>query len=212
MTRLRPTAFGLIGAGILALAVSGCAPAPADWTPAQADTDGAVARTHERLVLRTPEGRLDAGAMSRLDELLARKGIDTLWVTLRPRSQAGRAAVAPTVDTLVDRGVAADRIATGTGDTGGAGDLAVVVERWVALAPDCPDWSRANLLGDNNLRSSNFGCATRANRMRQVADPRDLVRGRQLAPVPPETAAGAVERYRARDVEPLRETSVSGVE
>ena len=212
MSRFRPTARALALAGLIPLAAAGCAPTPADWTPAQANTGGEVARTDERLTLRTPTGRPDAAALARLDGLLARKGAGRLWISLRPLSDDGAAALERVRDALVARGVAAARIAVGRGARGGGGDLAVIVERWVALAPDCPDWSRANVLGDSNLKSSNFGCATRRNLMRQVADPRDLVRGRDLAPVPPATAAGAVERYRAREVEPLRDTSISDVQ
>ena len=212
MTRPRIPAPGWATAGLLALAAAGCTPAPAAWTPAQADTDGAVARTDERLTLRTPSGRLDAAARTRLDGLVARKGAGAVWISLRALSGAGEAALAGVTDALVARGVAADRITVGAGGPGGDGDVAVIAERWVALAPDCPDWSRANVLDGSNLTSSNFGCASRRNLMRQVADPRDLVRGRELAPVPPATATGAVDRYRAREVAPLRDTSVSDVE
>jgi pilus assembly protein CpaD len=75
---------------------------------------------------------------------------------------------------------------------GGENQIAVVVERAVAVPPDCsspqpgigqrPDW--------------NVGCANTAILGHMVADPRDLTKGRTLDPADGEMAAKAVENYR----------------
>jgi len=78
-----------------------------------------------------------------------------------------------------------------------AGLLRVIVERYVASAPDCPDWSRIAWANFDNLTSTNFGCATAADLAAMVADPHDLIGGRALGPVVGDPATFAVERYGA---------------
>lgn len=75
---------------------------------------------------------------------------------------------------------------------GGSDQISVVVNRAVAVPPDCtvaqpeiaqrPDWKP--------------GCTNTAALGLMIADPRDLVKGRPLAPADAEPAARAVEVYR----------------
>ena len=74
----------------------------------------------------------------------------------------------------------------------------------LVIDPSCPDWSRPSAAHPANVPTSNFGCATAVNLVRMLADPRDLVRGQQLGPADGSHAAGAVERYRADEVKPLK--------
>jgi pilus assembly protein CpaD len=60
-----------------------------------------------------------------------------------------------------------------------AGGVRVVVSRSVASVPSCPSWrdkAEANFVGG---LSDNYGCATASNLAAMVADPRDLVEGRE---------------------------------
>ncbi len=57
----------------------------------------------------------------------------------------------------------------------------VLVERYVVTPPACPNWSNFN--GDNqrNTPGSNYGCSTDASLGQIVANPKDLVTGREAS-------------------------------
>jgi pilus assembly protein CpaD len=88
--------------------------------------------------------------------------------------------------------------------------LRVVVERYVASAPDCPDWSRISWANFDNLTSTNLGCATSADLAAMVADPHDLVTGRPLPALVGDAATLPIQRYRAGLIPPLAASSGSG--
>jgi glycosyltransferase involved in cell wall biosynthesis len=67
------------------------------------------------------------------------------------------------------------------------------------------DWSRQSGTDFANLPHSNFGCATQTNLGLMVAEPRDLVRGRPLAPADGVREAEAIARYRAGDTTELKQ-------
>lgn len=73
----------------------------------------------------------------------------------------------------------------------------LVVGRYVALPPNCPDWSRPSSSNPGNLNDSNFGCSTATNLSLMIADPADLVRGRSLGPADGEALSLGIQRYRA---------------
>ena len=79
----------------------------------------------------------------------------------------------------------------------------------MVVPPACPDWSRASGTDFANLPHSNQGCATETNLGLMIADPKDLVRGRSLAPADGVQAAEAIVRYRTGKVTPLQDVEVS---
>jgi pilus assembly protein CpaD len=79
----------------------------------------------------------------------------------------------------------------------------VLVDRYIAKAPACPDWSGSPETSHENLPGSNFGCATTSNLAEMIDNPRDLVRGRSFGPFAAEPTIGAVTRYRTETVKPL---------
>jgi pilus assembly protein CpaD len=60
-----------------------------------------------------------------------------------------------------------------------AGTVRVVVSRSSASVPNCPNWSKTTEGNYNSSNHPNYGCATNSNLAAMVADPEDLVRGRQ---------------------------------
>lgn len=91
-----------------------------------------------------------------------------------------------------------------------AGDaVAVLVDRYVASLPACPDWTGKPGYNFNNQVSSNFGCATAVNLGMMVADPGDLVRGREMGPADGERTARAIERYRKGETKALTPEDVA---
>jgi pilus assembly protein CpaD len=84
----------------------------------------------------------------------------------------------------------------------------LVLERYLVTLPPCPDWSRQTGTDFANLPHSNFGCATQTNLGLMVAEPRDLVRGRGLAPADGVHQAEGIVRYRTGKVVELLEEKV----
>ncbi len=62
------------------------------------------------------------------------------------------------------------------------GSIRVVVTRSQAYVPGCPDWATKYENNVRNATSSNFGCATNANMAAMIADPQDLVEGKDSGP------------------------------
>jgi pilus assembly protein CpaD len=85
--------------------------------------------------------------------------------------------------------------------------LLVVVERYVVTPPDCPNWTKSSSGDHENAQTSNFGCSDATNLGLMVADPRDLVIGRQLGPAGAAQAGLAIQRYRAGQTTPLLGTT-----
>ena len=79
-----------------------------------------------------------------------------------------------------------------------AGSVRVIVSRTRAEVPGCPNWSLAAQPNYNNRMMSNFGCGVNANLAAMVANPEDLVHGREGNSVgDPTTGTKAVETYRS---------------
>ena len=99
---------------------------------------------------------------------------------------------------LADLGYASSVLASNAGVENTA---IVAVERYAVSYPDCPDWHRAPPL--TNGVWSNYGCANAVNLGQMIADPRDLVTGRDLGPADGTVAAAAIARYRKGEVKEL---------
>ncbi len=77
------------------------------------------------------------------------------------------------------------------------GMVRVVVARTTATVPGCPNWSKASTPNFDNAQMSNFGCGVNSNLAAMVANPQDLVSGREGSGVGDTlTASKAVEQYR----------------
>ena len=77
------------------------------------------------------------------------------------------------------------------------GSVRVVVSRRRASVPGCPNWSVPSQPNYENRSMSNFGCAVNSNMAAMVADPVDLIHGREGTGVlDTATATKAVQYYR----------------
>jgi len=77
------------------------------------------------------------------------------------------------------------------------GTVRVVVSRTSASVPGCPNWSVPSQPSLGNASMSNYGCSVNANLAAMVANPEDLVHGREGSGVGDTlTATKAVETYR----------------
>jgi pilus assembly protein CpaD len=78
------------------------------------------------------------------------------------------------------------------------GTVRVVVTRTRASVPGCPNWSRKTVPNYSNELMSNYGCAVNANLAAMVANPGDLVSGRDAATNDATVSNKAIEMYRTR--------------
>ena len=91
-------------------------------------------------------------------------------------------------------------LADGSPVTTGAvptGAVRVVVSRTRASVPGCPNWSRPSNPNFSNEMMSNFGCAYSGNLAAMVANPADLVSGREPSGLSdPVLSNKAIQSYR----------------
>ena len=79
----------------------------------------------------------------------------------------------------------------------GPGLVRVVVSRTVASVPNCPNWREESQPNFANHSMSNFGCAVNSNMAAMIADPNDLVWGREGTGVgDADTSSRAIRSYR----------------
>ena len=77
------------------------------------------------------------------------------------------------------------------------GTVRVVVSRTTARVPNCPNWSRPSQPNYNNQSMPNYGCAVNANFAAMIANPEDLVHGRDGTGLGDSvTASKAINVYR----------------
>jgi len=72
----------------------------------------------------------------------------------------------------------------------------IIVSRSTASVPNCPNWSRASQPEFAASTMSNFGCATNTNLAAMIADPADLIHGRDDGDNDPLTISRAIKSYR----------------
>jgi pilus assembly protein CpaD len=79
------------------------------------------------------------------------------------------------------------------------GSVRVVVSRRRAEVPGCPNWNRPAQPDLDNASMSNYGCSVNSNFASMVADPVDLIHGREGSGVTDAmTASKAVGLYRTQ--------------
>jgi len=71
----------------------------------------------------------------------------------------------------------------------------LVIRRYVVTLPGCPDWSGERFTY-NNVPTSNWGCASATNLGLMVAEPGDLIRGRDEGNADGAYAATSIANYR----------------
>ncbi|MCH7664864.1 MAG: hypothetical protein IH936_02915, partial [Acidobacteria bacterium] len=64
---------------------------------------------------------------------------------------------------LAEQTIESMSLARGSLDDLGPGSVAVIVGRYVATPPNCPDWRKPANQNFQNSPSSNFGCANAVN-------------------------------------------------
>jgi pilus assembly protein CpaD len=99
---------------------------------------------------------------------------------------------------LADRGVAIADVVPATTGAIAPGTVRVIVMRSRASVPSCPDWSSTHENNYNAGNHSNHGCASNSNLAAMVADPEDLVRGRESKKLDSNSGKAAVNTYKTK--------------
>jgi pilus assembly protein CpaD len=77
------------------------------------------------------------------------------------------------------------------------GAMRIVVSRMTANVPNCPDFKAASDIHFSGAQSPNYGCAVNSNLAAMVADPHDLLSGREGSQsVDASTSTKAIKAYR----------------
>lgn len=192
---------------VAAVIVSGCAQGEADYSAAQSVKDIQVrwVSLDHPVLFEAGASVLSSSERRRLDSFIAGLSLrdsDRFMVdTGAPgRNDTLAEARANAIETRLRQykpGVIAQAYAGGQAPGQG---VRLVVGRYVAVPPNCPDWSRPSASNPGNIRDSNFGCAAATNLSLMIADPADLVRGRTLAPGDGQALSLGIQRYRVGKV------------
>lgn len=191
---------------VLAIIVAGCAQTVADWTPDATPNELEVQWiTHEHSISFNNQANLLTHQESRsLDRFLGEIDLrpsDRLFVDVGPK----------TGDVVSDKRVGAineqlrhyvpgAQALVITGEKGNAGNVRLIVGRYVVLPPNCPNLSKPSDTNPGNFNDSNFGCSTQRNLGLMLANPGDLLRGRTLGPADGEALSRGIRAYRAGKV------------
>lgn len=192
---------------LIATAMAGCASGPRG--PVTAANNPSLYSVHQPVVERTDfvlvldasGDQLSLNERARLAgwfETIELRYGDRIYVEeARDYPSAGArsavAAVAAEYGMLVQPG-SAPVVAGHTGP----GTIRVIASRAVAAVPSCPDWGEEQALSTVRT-STNFGCATNSNLAAMIADPNDLVLGREgSGNGGAQTANRAIRVYRDR--------------
>lgn len=97
-----------------------------------------------------------------------------------------------------ERGVMIADVAPATPGVLAPGSVRVIVTRSSASVPSCPDWSTTHENNYNAGNHSNHGCAINSNLAAMVADPEDLVRGRESKKLDGNSGKNAVNTYKTK--------------
>lgn len=184
----------------LASALAGCSTTGQETNAALAGVNPVnvpvVSRADYSLDVSAPDGSLSPSEAARLDGWF--KGMDlgygdNIYVDGAYADGARRdvARIAGRYGMMVSTGapVTANAVAPGT--------VRIVVSRTRASVPNCPNWSEASWANLGNHTMSNHGCSVNGNLAAMIANPEDLVHGREGSGViDARSAAKAVDVYR----------------
>lgn len=123
--------------------------------------------------------RLDADGRDRLQAALrdvSPEATDTILVQTSASTPTRRESLRKTLRSL---GYVHGHIRFETASDVAYNDARLIFTYAVVVLPDCPDWRLSPVTTYSNTSQGNFGCATTVNLGLQVADPRDLVRGKE---------------------------------
>ena len=182
----------------LASAVAGCSHTPQDLPDRGIESVNVpvVARTDYIFDAAASNGSLLPGEAARLNAWFAGLDLgygDSVYVD-GPYADGARADVGRVAGNY---GLLVSASAPVTAGAVAPGTVRVIVSRTRAVVPGCPNWSLPAQPNYNNRTMSNFGCGVNSNLAAMVANPEDLIHGREGSGVGDTlTSNKAVDFYR----------------
>jgi len=169
-----------------------------------------ISRSDYTFDAAAPDGSLPSSEQARLDAWFGGLDLsygDTIFVegSYADAARFDVARVAGRYGMLVSQGspVSQGMVAPGA--------VRVVVSRTRASVPNCPNWSDKSQPNFANHSMSNFGCGVNTNLAAMIADPNDLVWGREHSGIGnADTASRAIRTY--RDAKPTGEGGLLNVD
>ena len=198
-------AIGLLGG-------AACTPTQSYWSEAQATKENRVEPVRLQHDVRFANGaQFSPAEMAQLDGFIARHDIgygDRVYVLTDAKTATDSAAQrsANVAKYMAAHGVKAAILPSVEAQPG---LVRIVVNRYVVVPPNCPDWSKPTTADYSNTAMSNLGCANTANLGLMVADPRELVQGRTAGAADGEGSVLAIQRYRTGKITPLEKSATS---
>jgi pilus assembly protein CpaD len=188
-----------LGFVLLATALAGCSHVPQDEPSRGVSAVNVPVLTRSEFVFdaAAPDGSLSPTESARLDGWFSSLGVgygDSIYVdgAYAGAARDDIAQVAGRYGLLLSNGapITAGAVAPGT--------VRVIVSRARAEVPNCPNWSEKSQPNFANKSMSNFGCGVNSNLAAMVANPEDLIHGRDGGSVVDAmTSSKAVRSYRS---------------
>ena len=203
---IRPSG-GIAVLGI-SLLLGACTPTASYWSEAQSPKHNQVetVRLVHDLPLATPTAPLASADYARLDAFLARHNIghgDRIAIVTAGTGPTAQRNLSMVQRHLAVQGIDTDTVMTGPGSDAPASGFRLVAEKFVVVPPNCPDWRKPGTSDYGNTPMSNLGCANAVNLGLMLANPRDLIQGREMGDADGTASALAIQRYRADKIKPL---------
>ena len=197
MKRIRTLAKTASIASAIAIALSGCLPAAANYTGASV-----VKRNQVELVRLTHTVRfdgtdtIDAIEAADLRAFVERHELgygDSLALDMGQGVTADhREAVA---DQLRYYGLPLSEAVPVAGAVPEAGHAVLVVDRYIVAVPPCPNFGQETRRNYANAESISYGCADTTNLGHMVANPRDLIEGQDGGPSTAQQATKGISAH-----------------
>jgi len=205
--------YALILLVLMGGALQACTDPNAEWTSVEADRDIRVdySRTTHAAVYARGATELSPAEQARLSDFLytaEAQPHDTIYLESASGDHLAAGRINVLSRELEHRGFDVATLPS-VRDAVPANSLLVVVERYVATPPSCPNFTKSSAEDHDNAPPSNWGCSNQNNLGLMVANPRDLVIGRQPTPEPADAAVLAIQRYRTGKTAPLPSITAS---
>lgn len=181
------------------LALAGCTTPVSEWSDAESSKQIRVDYMRLQHDIAFAPGGADlaegeSGGLAIFLEQAEVEGGDHIFFQPASNDKLAAARIGQLTRELMQQGLGATTLPPSTAVA--ADHMTVVVERYVATPPDCPNWSKSPSGDHSNTLPSNYGCADATNFGLMVADPRDLLVGRSLGPARGDPALSGYARYR----------------
>jgi type IV pilus biogenesis protein CpaD/CtpE len=212
--------------------LAGCAPQVTEWTPAESPKENKVNRVVFTHSLHYPAHaeRMEAEEKRKFNQFLRNHAPSPSAVSVIIQEYGGHSEkrIKDVERELLKYGISHDLITVDYDEleaphsysypgnkkhqkhkeSSGSG-VEVIVERYIVIPPSCANFSSPIGNAEQAYNSSNFGCSTEANLGMMVANPRDLIRGRDRSAYDGKVIAAGVNRYENDKVKQITEIATT---